>query len=219
MSLLEGIFGPDVATSEGNLGDMAADLLPEEAVHLTRMVASRRIEFAAGRMCARAAMRRLGLPPLPVLHGEDRAPIWPDGVVGSISHSGTKCVAAVALVAQGYRAIGLDIELAEPLPPELWSEICSQRELQWLQRQDPQSRGVLAKTIFSAKECAYKAQFPISRSLFGFETLGVALDLGDGSFDIVFEHAVAPFAAGHGMHGRFRISDGMIVCGMALTDA
>lgn len=219
MSLLEGIFGPDVATSEANLGEVAADLLPEEAAPLERMVASRRIEFAAGRMCARAAMRRLGLLTLPVLRGEDRAPIWPDGVVGSISHSGTKCAAAVALTVQGYRAIGLDIELAEPLPTELWAEICSERELEWLHRQDPQRRGVLAKAIFSAKECAYKAQFPISRSLFGFETLGVALDLDGGSFDIVFERAVEPFAAGHRMQGRFRISGGMIVCGMALRDA
>ena len=219
MSLLEGIFGPDVATSEANLGEVAVDLLPGEAVHLPRMVASRRIEFATGRMCARAAMRRLGLPSLPVLQGEDRAPIWPDGVVGSISHSGTKCAAAVALVARGYRAIGLDIELAEPLPAELWVEICSERELRWLQRQDPQRRSLLAKVIFSAKECAYKAQFPISRSLFGFETLGVALDLDRGGFDIEFERAVEPFAAGQRMHGRFRISDGMIVCGMALQDA
>src|SRR5215470_6495909 len=57
------------------------DLLPEEARHVEKAVPKRRLEFAAGRRCARLALARLGLPPGPILAGADRAPCWPSEVV------------------------------------------------------------------------------------------------------------------------------------------
>jgi 4'-phosphopantetheinyl transferase EntD len=41
-------------------------------------------------------MDALGLPERPIPMGRDRAPVWPEGVVGSISHSDAFCLAAVA---------------------------------------------------------------------------------------------------------------------------
>src|SRR5438876_615194 len=59
----------------------------------------RRREFTAGRVCARDALQQLGGPRCAILRDPSRAPIWPEGFVGSISHAAGYCVAAAARTA------------------------------------------------------------------------------------------------------------------------
>lgn len=65
--------------------------LPEEEPLIAKSVDKRRNEFITVRHCARLALQQLGLPPVPILKGETGEPCWPDGVVGSLTHT------------QGYR--------------------------------------------------------------------------------------------------------------------
>src|SRR5947208_1552294 len=81
----------------------------EEEAYLGNVVPARRREFRAGRLYARQALRGLGIPETAIPIGPDRAPIWPKGVVGSISHSRNLCAAVVGLSAD-YLGIGIDIE-------------------------------------------------------------------------------------------------------------
>src|ERR1700757_4626476 len=81
-----------VAAEHWGLG-CERDLLPEEARHVEKAVTKRRLEFAAGRRCARLALARLGATPGPILPGEDRTPRWPSALVGSITHHGAHCAA------------------------------------------------------------------------------------------------------------------------------
>jgi 4'-phosphopantetheinyl transferase EntD len=69
---------------------------------------------------------------------------------------------AVAARAQHVRSLGLDVEPDAPLDPELWDEVCAPAEAAWLAAQAPARRGRLAKLVFSAKECAYKCQYPLT---------------------------------------------------------
>jgi 4'-phosphopantetheinyl transferase EntD len=76
----------DVAVIEtcGQDGE-PSPLYPEEAVHVERAVEKRRRDFALGRACARRALAVLDdRPPTAILVGEERAPVWPEGIVGSI---------------------------------------------------------------------------------------------------------------------------------------
>jgi len=98
-------------------------LLPGEAPPVRRAVETRRIEFARGRSCVRRAMAALGLQSAPIL-SRDRAPIWPTGVVGSISHCRNYCCAVVGR-ADGWAAVGLDAELLVGL--DLQQQISSKR--------------------------------------------------------------------------------------------
>ena len=66
--------------------------------------------------------------PLPRIRN-DRVPIWPDDLVGSITHTDLCAAAAVARRDQGFVAIGIDLEPADALPPELWA-----RSPDWLAR-------------------------------------------------------------------------------------
>lgn len=174
----------------------------------------RRREFLAGRAAVRAAMRRMGHPPAAVPAGKDRAPVWPSGLTGSISHSDTLCVAVLAETAQ-VPALGIDIEPAEPLAPDLIAEICTLSERAWLSAQPEAVRGLLARLVFSAKECAYKCQYALSRHMLAFHDLEITADPETGQFEATFLRAAPCFGQGARLYGRHLTAGGHIVTGIA----
>lgn len=210
------LFEADVAVAQGDpRGDWGAPL-PDEEEAIARASASRRHEFMAGRALARTAMRKLGLAPAAVPAGVDRAPTWPAGITGSISHCTDWCVAAIARTADGYLSVGLDIEPALPLDAELVEEICTPEERAWMAAQPAAGRGLLARAVFSAKECAYKCQYPLSGKLFGFDAMSVRLDPAAATFVARFEANAGPFSRGAQLAGRMAIGRDHIVTAMTL---
>lgn len=147
-------------------------LWPQEKPAIAHAVAKRRREFGAGRIMARQAMAAIGLSKASIPMGPDRAPIWPEGVVGSISHCESLCIAVVAR-SQDIREIGIDVEEYTPLEQNLWAEICIEEEVAWLNTQPHEMRGYIAKRIFSAKEAVYKAVFPRIRQVLEFDAITV----------------------------------------------
>jgi len=182
---------------------------------MARMAPVRQRAYAAGRVAAHNAMVDLSLPKRPVLMAPDRAPIWPEGLVGSLSHSQTCCIAALG-PSDRFRALGIDVEEATRLDSDLLPTVCTNAELGWLAAQPTTDAGLLGKLIFSAKECAYKCQYAVTRALFGFDTFEITPDLDTGQFEATFTRDILPFAAKTCLHGRFVISDGLIITTMAL---
>ena len=182
------------------LGDTGA-LLGAEPAAITGAVPARQREFAAGRMAARRAMGQ----PLVLPMGPDRAPLWPDGWSGSITHAGPWAVAAAM---RGKAMVGLDIEPDEDLPEEILDTVLTPLERAALRdlRQ--------ARLIFAIKEAAYKAQYPCSRQIFGFEVFEVRLS-GDG-FEAVFQQPIGPFRSGEGLFGCFGAAGGFVMAGLVL---
>ena len=200
------LLPPGVAVAAADPG-LLHPLLPGET--LPGAIPARLREFSAGRQAARAAMARLGAPIASLPPGDDRAPIWPSGLVGSITHSATAALAAVAPQAL-TAGLGLDLEDDSALEPALWPKICRAEELAALGN-DP---GLQARLIFAVKEAAYKAQYARSATLFGFELLSVTLS--DGQFTARFTRAVPPFAAGDHLHGSWARSEGHILAACVL---
>ena len=81
------LLDPRIAVAEAALGDEPPDLPADEAISMVRAVPRRRVEFATGRLCARRAMAALGHARVSIPRAQDRVPIWPDGIVGSITHT------------------------------------------------------------------------------------------------------------------------------------
>lgn len=165
---------------------------------LPHAIPARLAEFSAGRAAARAAIGGLGLPLCAIPMGADRAPEWPSGVIGSISHCAGACM-AIAARTEHFQGLGLDLEPAIPLPADLWDTVLRPEERQVL---DPLSDrdGLMALRIFVAKEAAYKAQYPRSRQLFDFQTLLVSVS-GD-RFTAHFQRNIPGFRQGSAISGH-----------------
>jgi 4'-phosphopantetheinyl transferase EntD len=137
-------------------------------------VKARRDEFHTGRRLARAALARLGCAPTVIPIGVGRAPIWPSGFRGSISHSRGVCIAHVGR-ARELLGVGVDIELDTPLPNELTALICRPDE-----DLDCAPRSTLSR--FVAKEAFFKAYFPETRAFLDFHDVHVELEEECGTF-------------------------------------
>ena len=93
--MIEELLPPNVVSVDTFEDRDDAWLFPEEAALVGKAVERRRREFTTGRACARRALCLLGAPVGPLLHGQRGAPMWPTGVVGSITHCDGYRAAAV----------------------------------------------------------------------------------------------------------------------------
>jgi 4'-phosphopantetheinyl transferase EntD len=190
-----------------DLADALAALLPEAGIGWadprltppgdlpTGAIETRRREFAAGRAAAAQAMARFGVT-APVAMGDDRAPIWPDGLSGSITH--TRSIALAVVLRAG--PIGIDLEPEGAVSPDLAPEILLPDE-----RADP----ALATAIFCAKEATFKAQYPLTKAMFGFDR--IAIDITDNSFTARFTADTGPITAGTIWTGHLIRAEGHIL--------
>ncbi|MFN4058509.1 MAG: 4'-phosphopantetheinyl transferase [Roseinatronobacter sp.] len=198
------LFSANVAIGWADPTAPMPRLVGDEVFAIEHVTAARAREFAAGRAAARMAMENLGHAPRPILQGEDRAPIWPVGLTGSITHTSRDALAVVT-DDPTIRALGIDMEPSTPLEPDLWRAICTQDDLLWLARLGPSQRGHFAKLIFSAKEAFYKAQYQISGTLIDFRDVDLSPDLSTSRFVARLRRDVPGLAAGTCMQGRFAL--------------
>lgn len=157
-----------------NHGHLAADDFQRSGIEappsIQRSVAKRQAEFLAGRLCARAALWQLQrmdwVPPI----GADRAPIWPEHICGSITHS-TGRAAAIVADKQHWRALGLDLEtlLSNERAANLAQQILTPTELQRLDLLPPALHALAVTLTFSIKESLYKTLYPLVQKNFYFE--------------------------------------------------
>jgi 4'-phosphopantetheinyl transferase EntD len=121
--------------------------------------AARQAEFATGRSCAHRALAAIGADVDAIDRGSRQQPIWPVGVTGSISHAGGLAAAVAVRTGSTVAALGLDVEQIDALEPELWSDVLTPSERD---RCRAARRPVAAATaVFSAKEAAFKAVYPL----------------------------------------------------------
>jgi len=178
---------------------------------MARAVPTRRAEFAAGRAAARTAMSMLEWPQASVPKGPDRAPLWPAGLTGSITHDGALALAALA-PAGTIRGIGIDAEHAAPLPPDIAGTALSDAE-----RKAVAAAGPLAgRMVFSVKEAAYKCLYPMTGEILGFDAMQVVLDLRGDTATARLTRATGPFPAGHTLCARIAQAEGRILVAVIL---
>lgn len=189
----------------------ATGLWPEEATAIARAVPNRRREFAAGRRAARSALGALGHAPAAIPMAPDRAPHWPEGVTGTISHGAGICLALLGH-SKDWAGLGLDLEPALPLPDDILTTICTPAE----QAAFAQDRGgLLSRRLFCAKEATYKAQYAQSRRLLSFHDLEITFD-GPHRFSAELLTACPPFVPATRFAGHIVEADGILAAVVAL---
>ncbi|WP_051235216.1 4'-phosphopantetheinyl transferase superfamily protein [Marinimicrobium agarilyticum] len=136
---------------------------------LTQACRKRRAEYLAGRYAAKRVLEHLGYPWMQVGSDEDRVPVWPRRLKGSISHTNHEAVCAAFEGGSAGASVGVDVEryLCS-------SKLDSVRELVVTRSE----RGLIANNaideswaltlFFSAKESLFKALYPQTRAAFDF---------------------------------------------------
>jgi 4'-phosphopantetheinyl transferase EntD len=202
----------------------ASRLKPEEARSVERAVPKRIQEFAAGRQCARRALAELGLGDVPITVAHDRQPVWPPGVVGSITHTAGLCAAVVAESTR-VKALGLDTERSGAVKPELWQTICVADESAWISALAPSERAAAVTLLFSAKEAFYKCQYPLVGERLGFGDVCVimlAWGQGHGAFSVRPTRPLALFeriGGAKSLQGLYRFHEEFVSAGVCLPSS
>ncbi|MEE3850609.1 4'-phosphopantetheinyl transferase superfamily protein [Gordonia sp. LSe1-13] len=218
--MIEQLVPNGVAAAEAFTDPPGIEPMPAERSLIERAVDKRRREFTTARHCARQAMGELGIDPAPILRGERGMPLWPDRVVGSLTHCDGYRAAVVAYALQ-VRSLGIDAEPHDRLPDGVLEHTSLAEE-----------RDVLAtrgtdlhwdRLLFCAKEATYKAWFPLTQRWLGFEDAHITFEQASergGTFTsrILIDGSVvdggAPLAE---LRGRWLIDRGLITTTIALV--
>jgi 4'-phosphopantetheinyl transferase EntD len=201
-----------VVTVETDRDLIEVELFPEEEAALGNAVEKRRREFVTGRACARQALGQLGVEPVPIASGERGEPLWPAGIVGSITHCRGYRACAVAR-AGDVASVGIDAEANEPLPGGVLESVASARERERL-------ADGLDTVLFSAKESIYKAWFPLTGRWLDFDEVDLSLAPEAGTFHarLLVPGPVVDGEPLTAFHGRWR-NDGDVVLTAAVVGA
>jgi 4'-phosphopantetheinyl transferase EntD len=213
--MIEELLPTCVAAVE-RFDDMDSDAsFPEEFAALGVAVESREREFATTRACARLALGKLGLLPAPILQGANREPLWPQGVVGSMTHCKGYRAAAVALQSN-ISSVGIDADNHDSLPEGVLKSICLPEEIAWIRSAPPQIHW--DRVLFSAKESIYKAWFPLTQRWLGFEDVAVTIKPANCTFRV--QPAVAMSREREqiltALRGRFLVRSGLVITAVTL---
>lgn len=198
-------------------GDFQRCAVPPPA-SIQRSVAKRQAEFLAGRLCARSALQQLeGLDFIPAI-GEDRAPVWPSHISGSITHSTGHAAAIVAHKAQ-WRGLGMDLENLLPLEraERLAGEILTPDEMQRMATGPREQVAQLVTLTFSAKESLFKALYPIVQKRFYFEHAEVVEWSDSGFLRLrLLTDLSSEWCYGKELEGQFAVDDGQLLSLVAI---
>jgi 4'-phosphopantetheinyl transferase EntD len=215
---LAGLFPEKVATHLLDLRRESGAVHADEEQYVRNAGSRRRVEFAGGRFCSRQAFVRLGVKPCAVGRREDGAPVWPDGLVGSISHTDVYCGAVVARRAD-YRYLGLDIEKVGSLERECWPIVLTGVEREQCATLPARAVNRYAALVFSAKECVFKSLYPVSGVFLEFHNLSIAPEPSTGTFRISprLDLRLKPGTVDN-LRGRFLFFDGHVFTALAFSD-
>lgn len=189
-------------------------LYPEEQAIVARAVRRRQREFAAGRASARLALGRLGVPEAAIRTGPDRAPIWPTGYVGSITHCEGFCCAAVA-DADEVASIGIDAEDEGSLTAAMARIILTPDEITRFAALPNPPSSSWGKLAFSAKEAVYKCYYPLAKTRLGFHDIALFFS-ADGTFrsEIGMEAAQLTYDVPSSLEGRWHVGGRRVYAGV-----
>lgn len=148
-------------------------LLESEAKAFMSAVPKVRRASGAARVVARALLEQLGASPVALPKAASGAPVWPEGFIGSLAHDDRVAVAVVGRRGP-IRSIGIDVEPAAPLPPDLLTMVVTPKE-----REQFDGDPLRARILFAAKEAAYKAAYPLDGLFLDYPD--IVVDLASGT--------------------------------------
>ena len=136
-------------------------------------VKKRQAEYLAGRYTAMLALQKLGCIDTTILTGKHRAPIWPDNINASISHTGDIAL-CIATLSNNYTYLGIDVEekISDKVVKDIKKSIINEHEERLLQATTLNFMSLFS-VVFSAKESLFKALYASVGDYFDFSAAEV----------------------------------------------
>ena len=209
--ILRSLFPHGVVMDHGWREDGAVSLYREEQACIRHAGPRRQREFAMGRFCARHALARMGIRGFPLVRGRQGQPLWPPGVVGSISHTDDYCVAAVAWQ-HVVQSLGVDIEKVQSLTASVRESICTPQESTWIEELPRSRRDWGTLLIFSAKECFFKCVQPLTGCWWEFKDLITTFSPTVSMFEV--RTTIVPCPSTLRFLGRYHVNEKYVYTGM-----
>lgn len=170
--------GTNIFLSCQVVSDESDQLMPEELVCIKNAAGLRRNTFSSGRAAARTALAQAGLPASALLRNEDGSVQWPEGVLGSLTHTNDWAIAAVAVTAMSEAVcLGVDLEQIQPLNDGVLKLIAT--DVERTQIAEASSTQWLPVALFSMKESVYKCLRPSFGRFINFHDVEI-LNLASG---------------------------------------
>lgn len=217
--MIEEILPSAVAVVDTREELLDVELFPAELAALGRAVEKRRHEFITARACARQALERLEVAPCAIVNGERGQPLWPRGVVGSITHCAGYRACAAAREAQ-VMGVGIDAEPHAPLPDGVLGQIARAEERPRLARLAGAQPAIhWDRLLFCAKEAIYKVWFPLAACWLGFEDATLTIDPTACAFQarLLKPWPDTTAALPEVLEGRWLVREGLVLTAIALS--
>jgi 4'-phosphopantetheinyl transferase EntD len=159
-------------TSLHQLNNLPPEKLPEVNFGLSQ---NRNQEYLLGRLAIKDALGSLGNVPAWIERDPlTKAPVWPKGIAGSLSHSSGL---ALAVVGDSPPILGLGVDLEKAnrtIDLGIERHICTQDESDELRSLHLENHAIRLLLTFSAKESLYKCFFgKIPRDLLRFKNVSL----------------------------------------------
>ena len=152
----------------------------------------RRAEYFSGRFCANQALQKLGISVEYIGRGKRGEPLWPDGILGSISHCKNLAIAVVGRT-QGMLGVGIDIEdeISRTVLSNVLIQTLDKAEIALI-HDDMRLTNKLFTLIFSIKESFFKAAYLHVRQYFGFESISIFdINFSTNSIDFILSETLS----------------------------
>ena len=188
-ALLTEILPSNVVLRVADDGQKRQLLSPALEQHIVTAVDKRKMDFRGGRNAAYSALSALGFDKkVDIGVGEKREPLWPKGIVGSITHT-SDFYGAIVAWKHDYRSIGFDVETIKPLKEDIQKMICTDTERTAIKiLQEKHADIEWSIVFFSIKEAIYKTFYPIYQVYLGFDEAEVTIDDTHQTFSAQVHH-------------------------------
>jgi 4'-phosphopantetheinyl transferase EntD len=207
-----------VRVAAGPFLEQLPPLTPNELTSAGPVSAKRLRELQCGRFYAKQALLELGISNVDLPIGRNRAPIWPDRVIGSITHvqrGASGYCAAAAARRDEVSALGIDLEYDSGLASPAWPRFLSEAELRQISALPAADREAEVLTRWCIKESIMKASGQILEP--------ISIDTHRAPQKASFSACSAP----HSQHLRMSTSywqghvarvNGLVLAAIAITD-
>lgn len=181
---------------------------------LANAATGRKNEFIAGRYCAIKAAENLKHKVVTLPMGPHREPIWPDALVGSISHTKQTAVAVVA-EKKRVKGVGIDLEniVVEKKVETIQKMVATDSDLKLIEALPAEAKKLAYTILFSAKESLYKCLYPICQCYIEFkEATLVSLDFVNYTFELELIAKSSSLQNLQGIYpGKFLVEDNVVL--------